>query len=726
MLPAADERLRTTSTTSSASLAPAPSSASASSPSGVSSPNASAGPLGGRDRLPRVALIGNPNTGKTTVFNRLCGTRAKTSNFPGTTTSARIGRATIGSNGAGSNGSNGGLAIGQAQTSIEVVDLPGLYRLSLDTPESNICRSVLQGEGLYRAPDAILVVVDACNLTRNLMLVGELLQFNRPVIVALNMVDLAQKRGLTLDAETIGTEIGCPVIPLVARKGIGFDDLRATLDRLIITGSSAKIPNALPATPDDSAASQEALETWADRVVTKSVGGHSAIGAATDTLTERLDKTFTHPVAGLIVFALVMGALFWTLFALATLPMDLIEAVFAHLGSWVHDVMPDGALRDLVSEGIIGGIAGSVVFLPQICLLFFLISILEDTGYLARAAFVMDRLLCRFGLPGHAFVPLLSAHACALPGIMSARLIPDRRDRLATILVAPLMSCSARLPVYVLLTSMLFVDRPLLAAAAFAALYSLGAIAALLSAFVIRRTLVKGTARPMVLELPSYKMPSFMNAILTAKDQGFAFLKTAGTVIMAICVVMWWLNTYPHSAPPPHVDALRASAAQAEQARDADRAAALTEEADQLEARAAQSNSFAGRIGKTIQPVFAPLGYDWQLTVGVLTSFLAREVFVSTMSVLLGGSSDDVEDLGVIERIRTAARDDGTPLFTPAVSASMLVFFVLAMQCLSTLAVTRVETGSIKWAAVQFAYMSVLAYAGAFVTYQGLRLFGVQ
>lgn len=704
------------------------------------------------ERLPRLALIGNPNTGKTTVFNRLCGTRAKTSNFPGTTTSARIGRTTIGSNGA------------------EVVDLPGLYRLSLDTPESNICRSVLQGEGLYRAPDAILVVVDACNLTRNLMLVGELLQFKRPVIVALNMVDLAQKRGLTLDADTIGAELGCPVIPLVARKGIGFDALRATLDRLITTGltatngtaatavasattatarataaagvtdatgaasttagtnaaAAATTPTALPATLDDSAASQEALEAWADRVVTKSVGGHAAIGDATDTLTERLDKTFTHPVAGLIVFALVMGGLFWTLFALATVPMDLIEAVFALLGSWVQDVMPEGAVRDLISEGIIGGIAGSVVFLPQICLLFFLISILEDTGYLARAAFVMDRLLCRFGLPGHAFVPLLSSHACALPGIMSARLIPDRRDRLATILVAPLMSCSARLPVYVLLTSMLFVDRPLLAAGAFAALYSLGAIAALLSAFVIRRTLVKGTARPMVLELPSYKMPSFTNALLTAKDQGIAFLKTAGTVIMAICVVMWWLNTYPHSAPPPQAETLRASATQAEQAGDADRATALTEEADLLEARAAQSNSFAGMIGRTVQPLFAPLGYDWQLTVGVLTSFLAREVFVSTMSVLLGGASDDVEDLGVIERIRTASRDDGTPLFTSAVSASMLVFFVLAMQCLSTLAVTRVETGSVKWAGVQFAYMSVLAYAGAFVTYQGLRMFGVQ
>lgn len=668
---------------------------------------AAALPLALRDRAPRIALIGNPNTGKTTVFNRLCGTRAKTSNFPGTTTAARIGRANVGA-----------LTNGHA---LEVVDLPGLYRLSLDTPESRICRSVLLGEGLYRAPDAVLVVVDACNLTRNLMLVGELLQFGRPVIVALNMVDLAQRRGLTLDAAKLAHELGCPVVPLVARKGIGLDELRAVLDHLLLS------PTPTPTGSDTGAVAQEAhdaLEAWADRIVTASIGG-SAVGSATDTWTERLDKTFTHPVLGLLVFVLIMGGLFWTLFALATLPMDLIEATFALLGSWVTTVMPEGAVRDLVADGIIGGIAGTVVFVPQICLLFFLISILEDTGYLARAAFVMDRLLCRFGLPGHAFVPLLSAHACALPGIMSTRLIPDRRDRLATILVAPLMSCSARLPVYVLLTSMLFVDRPLQAGLAFAGCYLLGATAALASAFVIRRTLIPGVARPMVLELPTYKVPSLTNALLAAKDQGFAFLKTAGTVIMAICVVMWWLNTYPHSTPSAQVESLRAQAAQT--SITPQQQAALTEAADHLQAREAQANSFAGRLGKTIQPVFAPLGYDWQLTVGVLTSFLAREVFVSTMSVLLGGTpDDDVADRGVIQRIRTAKRDDGRQLFTPAVAASMLVFFVLAMQCLSTLAVTRQETGGVKWAAVQFAYMSTLAYIGALVTYQGLRLFGVQ
>jgi ferrous iron transport protein B len=689
------------------------------------------------DQAPRIALIGNPNTGKTTLFNRLCGARAKTSNFPGTTTAARIGRTVL--------GGQSGRTLDTDTRTVEIVDLPGLYAINLDAPESRVVRSVLLGEGLYRAPDAILVVVDACNLTRNLMLVGELLQFDRPVVVALNMVDLAQRRGLTLDAARLGGHLGCPVVPIVARRGTGIDALREVLDRVMtsdarrepLTSRDARAAATGAATLDRAVADAAApvridppptvdgLEEWADQIVDASVGGSSAIGSATDTVTERLDKAFTHPVLGLLVFAGVMGALFWTLFALARLPMDLIEATFAHLGKFVATVLPEGAIRDLTADGIIGGIAGTVVFLPQICLLFFLISVLEDTGYLARAAFVMDRVLCRFGLPGHAFVPLLSSHACALPGIMSSRLIPDRRDRLATILVAPLMSCSARLPVYVLLTSMLFVDRPLLAGLAFASCYLLGGTMALISAFVIRRTLLKGVARPMVLELPSYKMPSFTNALLAAKDQGFAFLKTAGTIIMAICIVMWWLNTYPHSAPPPEVQALRAQAAAA--APNSDRRATLTDEADRLEARAAQANSFAGRLGKTIQPVFAPLGYDWQLTVGVLTSFVAREVFVSTMSVLLGGTNDpDLKDQGVIQRIRTATRDDGRPLFTPATAASMLVFFVLAMQCLSTLAVTRQETGSIKWAGVQLAYMTSLAYIVAFVTYQGLHLIGVQ
>ncbi len=649
----------------------------------------------------RVALIGNPNTGKTTLFNRLCGARAKTSNFPGTTTSTRVGRAEL-----------------SDARALEVVDLPGLYELELDTPESRIARGVLRGEGLFRRPDAVIVLVDACNLTRNLVLVGQLLAYDEPVVVALNMVDLAQRRGLTVDPATLSRRLGVPVVPMVARKGEGIDALRAALAGALRSPRQMR-PSDLP----QAQRSVEALTEWADGILLEAAGGSHAIGSDIDTFTERLDRGFTHPVLGILAFLGIMGGLFWTLFALAAVPMDLIEATFAHLGDIVTTYLPDGPVRDLLANGIIGGVAGTIVFLPQICLLFFLISLLEDTGYLARAAFVMDRLLHRFGLPGHAFVPLLTSHACALPGIMSTRLIPDRRDRLATILVAPFMSCSARLPVYVLLTSLLFADRPALAGVAFASCYLLGAIAGLLTAWLFGRTVLKGRARPMMLELPSYKVPSFTNALVTAKDQGIAFLKTAGTVIMAICVIMWWLSAYPQVAPSAQVQALRAEAASP--GVPADRVESLTAEAAVLHAKEEQAGSFAGRLGRTAQPVFEPLGFDWQLTVGVLTSFLAREVFVSTMSVLMGGGGEADVDEGVIARIRTMTRDDGSLVFTPATAASALIFFVLAMQCLPTLTVTRKETGTLKYAALQLGYMSSLAYVAALLTHQILRLAGV-
>jgi ferrous iron transport protein B len=420
------------------------------------------------------------------------------------------------------------------------------------------------------------------------------------------------------------------------------------------------------------------------------------------------------------IFMMVMGGLFYVLFSLAAVPMDLIDATFASLSALVRGYLPDGAIRDLLTEGVIGGIAGTVVFLPQICFLFFLISLLEDTGYLARAAFVMDRFLYPFGLPGHAFVPLLTAHACALPGIMATRLIPDRRDRLVTILVAPFMSCSARLPVFVLLTSLLFAGQRGLAAAAFAACFMLGACAAFLSALLFSRTILKGRARPMILELPAYQVPSLRNALLTAREQGLSFLKTAGTVIMAICVVMWWLSAYPKVGAPEPAIALRVQAAAP--GVTPDQAAALSAQADSLESRAQLSGSIAGRIGRFIQPVFAPLGYDWQLTAGVLTSFLAREVFVSTMAVL-SGAGDDQD--GIINGVRTMTRDDGRPVLTRATAASTLVFFVLAMQCLPTLAVTRRESGSLKWAALQLGYMSGVAYVAAFIVYQSLTSMGV-
>ena len=453
------------------------------------------------------------------------------------------------------------------------------------------------------------------------------------------------------------------------------------------------------------------VNKWANEAIASSVGGTLSTG----TLTDRLDAAFTHPILGLMVFAAVMAGLFWTIFTLAAFPMDLVDVIFGHVGNAVGSVLPEGDLRDMVVDGVISGVAGTVVFLPQICLLFFLISLLEDTGYLARAAFVMDRLLRKFGLPGQSFVPFLSAHACAIPAIMAARIVPDRRDRLATILVAPFFSCSARLPVYVLLISVLFIDQPLLAGLAFFGCYILGAAAALFTALIMRRSILKGASRPMMLELPTYKMPSIQTAILTTIDRAWIFLKNAGTVILAIVIVLWWLSAYPKIQTPDSVIELREQAALlAETQQEA--ASQLQIEADSMEYSSQLAGSFAGRLGKTIEPVFRPLGYDWKLTVGVMTSFAAREVFVSTLAVLTVGD-DDVEGEGVIEKIEHAKRDDGTPLFTIPTAASLLVFFVLAMQCLPTIAVTRRETGSWNWALLQLSYMTVLAWVFSLVTF---------
>jgi ferrous iron transport protein B len=647
----------------------------------------------------RVALVGNPNTGKTTIFNRLCGVRAKTANFPGTTAEMRLGRADLGRGGA-----------------IQVIDLPGVYQLRLDTPESRDAMEVLGGAG-KRRPDTVAVLLDAANLSRNLILVGELIALDVPLVVCLNMTDVAARRDVRVDVEALARVLGAPVVPMVASRGIGMTALREALAARLADRDARVRPADAP-TPESSI---EDLTAWADRVISATVTGSGVLGPS-DRLSERLDRIFTHPVSGVLVFLAVMGGLFWTLFALATVPMDLIETTFAGLGSLVRYYLPDGVLRDLLINGVIGGIAGTVVFLPQIMLLFFLISLLEDTGYLARAAFVNDRFFRRFGLPGQAFVPLLTAHACAIPGIMSTRLIPDRRDRLATILVLPFMSCSARLPVYVLLASLLFADWPR-QSLAFASCYILGAAAAFLTAALFGRTILRGRPRPMVLELPTYKWPSLTNAIFTARDQGLAFLKTAGTIIFAICVVMWGLSAYPRVAPPAAAVALRTEAGAP--GVTPEHAATLTAEAEALEAQAEQAGSFAGRVGRFVEPVFQPLGYDWQLTDGLLTSFVAREVFVSTMSVLAGAGSRADVDARVLDRIRTMRRDDGSAVFTPATAASALVFFVLAMQCLATLTVTRKEAGGLKYAAIQLGYMSGLAYVAALVVYQGLRAFGV-
>lgn len=644
-----------------------------------------------------IAFLGNPNVGKTTLFNRLSGSRHKTANFPGTTQEAVVGR------------------LEGPGTPATLIDLPGVYALDLNQSEASVCRAVLAGqlapEGLMpRKPDALVVVLDATNLLRNLTLVAEAVRLRLPTVVVLNQIDAARRRGIHADTERLADILGCPVVAVSARTGEGVEALPAAFDR-------ARVPDR---SPTSDTATRDDLEAWAERT-------YAAIAAANEgesptTLSDRLDRALTHPVLGVATFIAVMTGLFWVIFSLAAYPMDWIDAIFAHLGGLVESSLPEGAVRDLLANGVVAGIGGTVIFLPQICLLFLLISLLESTGYLARAAFVIDRVMRPFGLSGHSFVPLLSSHACALPGIMACRAIPDRRDRLATILVAPFMSCSARIPVYVLLTVILFPDSPAMQATAFTGCYVVGALAGLLSALVARRTFLRGKSRPMALELPAYRLPDVAQALRTTLDRGLVFLKKAGTVILAISIVLWWLNAYPGSDPTPEADALRVRAAQIAPV-DPETAETLESRAEGIDARHAAANSFLGRIGTTVQPVFAPLGYDRQLTIGVLASFAAREVFASTMAVQVAGT-EDFEDEGVKESIATAVRDDGRPVFTMATSWSLLVYYILAMQCLPTLVVTAREAGGWKWAGVQLAWMSGLAYLSALAVYQALRAAG--
>jgi len=630
-----------------------------------------------------VLILGNPNVGKTTLFNRLCGLRSATANFPGSTVEARVGTS------------------GRQGAKRTFTDLPGTYSLNTKDDLSHVCTNALDGVECD-PPDAVLIIADATNLRRNLTLVNEVLHHGVPCVVALSMVDIAQKSGLTFDTKKFGENLGCPVVAVHPRTGDGINKLHEALDHPTASLSSL---------PDTEQYSE--VNDWANDVIASSVGGKLAISGGT--LTDRLDAAFTHPILGLFVFASVMASLFWVIFTLAAFPMDLVDLIFGHVGQFIKNMLPEGAFSDLIVNGVIGGIAGTVVFLPQICLLFFLISLLEDTGYLARAAFVMDRLLRKFGLPGQSFVPFLSAHACAIPAIMSARIVPDRRDRLATILVAPFFSCSARIPVYVLLIGFLFLDRPFLAGLAFFGCYVLGAAAALFTSLLLRRTLLPGVSRPMVLELPTYKLPSLRTAVLNTIDRAWVFLKNAGTVILTIVIVLWWLSSYPTMDPPAESIALREKAALIA-TTDVEKSEELEAKANAIASTAQLAGSFAGQIGKFVEPVFRPLGYDWKLSIGVMTSFAAREVFVSTIAVLSTGN-DAVEDEGIIHKIKNSKRDDGSPLFDVPTSASLLVFFVLAMQCLPTIVVTRRETGSWNWALLQLGYMTVLAWVFSFATY---------
>lgn len=649
-----------------------------------------AGPL-------RVALVGNPNAGKTSLFNRLSGLRAQTANFPGTTVEHRRARITIG------------------PTPIELIDLPGLYSLDATTPDEQVAREALIGEG-RPAPDVMVLVIDATRLERNLFLASQVIEaarrIERPVVVALNQTDIARQHGLAIDARKLADDLGCTVTPISARTGDGLAELTTTIAQALDTPAISEVETACACTRCSGCPVASRYD-WAETISQRSI---RSPGSKLGRRTAQIDRVVAHRWFGLVIFTAVMFATFWLVYSLAAYPMDQIEAGVAAVATGLGAWLPAGDLRSLLTDGVIGGVGAMLVFLPQICILFFTLALLEDTGYLARATLVMDRLMQRVGLPGKAFVPMLSAHACAIPAIMSTRVIDDRRDRLATILVLPLLSCSARVPVYAMVIALMFGNEPLLAAVVFTGAYFLGIIAALVMAWVFRKTILPGRSQPLVIELPDYRRPSLRNALLLTYDRSSVFVKNAGTTILMLTIVLWALATYPKTTLEELPSDQQAAVVALEQSGEEAAAEALL---DQY----ALEYSFAGRMGKAIQPVFEPLGFDWKMSVGVVTSFAAREVIVSTLAVLYGlGEEGEVEQL--TERLAASTHPDGTIVFTTAAAMSLLVFYVLAMQCLPTQVVTKRETGSWKWAALQFGYMTVLAYVAALVTYQTAAAFG--
>ncbi len=653
-----------------------------------------------------LALVGNPNAGKTTLFNALTGLRAKTANFPGTTVERKVGR----------------LHLDHKQ--IVVVDLPGLYSLDSKSPDEKLAADALQGKLDHVAPSAALVVVDATNLERNLFLVSQILELKKiPVVVALNMMDMARRDGIRIDVAKLRAELGCMVVPVSARQGDGLAELKHELNRLAEGAMPESLDHADPACSGCAGCTFQARYEWTEQISTKVM---DASAPQRSVWTDKLDDVLTHPVFGVVVFHVVMLLVFALIFWAAKIPMDLIDHLFSTIGGWVATKIPAGDFQSLLVNGVIGGVGGILVFLPQICILFFALSILEDTGYLSRAAFVMDKLMRKFGLPGKAFVPMLSAHACAIPAIMSTRVIENPRDRLVTILITPLMTCSARIPVYAMVTPLLFPNSPLKAGLIFTGAYAFGVATALVMALIFRGTILPGGSKPLMIELPQYRMPGLRVALLHTFDRAMIFVKQAGTIILAISLILWALSYYPKSAPPAAAVTLSEQAAQLEKAGDAPAAKNLQAEADRLTAQYSLQNSFAGKIGHLMEPFIAPLGYDWQIGIGIFSSFAAREVIVSTLSIVYGVGDDTADNNhhSLYDSLRRAKRSDGTVIFNTATCASLLVFYILAAQCLSTTAVVKRETGGWKWPLFQIAYMTGLAYLAALIVYQTLRHFG--
>jgi ferrous iron transport protein B len=596
-----------------------------------------------------VALVGPPNSGKSTLFNLLTGLRQKVANYPGVTVEQHRGKLQL----------DGG-------RSAEVVDLPGIYSLEPRSEDERVTRDVLTGAmpGAPK-PDAILLVLDATNLARHLALAAPVLSLGIPTLVVLNMADELKKRGGHVDIDEVARKLGTPVALVSAARNLGMEPVQEFLRGELAVPAPVELPvlNTVPA-----------CRAWAANVS----GSYQA--PAPPKWSRRLDALFLHPLWGPLVFLLVVVAVFQSIFTWAPPVMDQVEAAMAASGQWVGSRLPQGIARDLIVEGVWGGVGSVLVFLPQILILFLFIGILEDSGYLARAALIADRTMAKVGLQGKSFIPLLSAYACAVPAIMATRTIENKRDRIATILIAPFMTCSARLPVYILIIAAFIPDWPLLGgflgtqAAALFGLYILGFAAAVLTARALKSSILRSDRTPFVLELPPYRWPTLRSLGLRLLDRSKVFLRRAGTVILAVAIGLWVLAHVPlDNGKAPEI-------------RD----------------------SLAGTVGRAVEPLIEPLGFNWKVGIGLITSLAAREVIVGTLGTIYGIENADEGSVGLREALR---RD-----LSPGGAAALLIFFAFAMQCISTVAVVKRETGGWKWPAVQFAYMTVLAYVCAWAT----------
>ncbi len=602
-----------------------------------------------------VAICGPPNVGKSTFFNRLTGLRQKVANYPGVTVERRIGSLT--------------LPDGQA---VSVVDLPGILGTHPRSEDEQISMDVLKGaSGTLAKPSAVILVLDATNLAAQLRLVPEILELGIPALVALNLEDDLVARGGSVDTVAIATQIGAPVVATSARMGTGLDRVTDFLAGTMSPPPPVKLPvlNNIPA---------ERL--WAANVARQS-GYHAPEPSL---WSRRLDTLFLHWAGGPLIFLAVVLAVFQSIFTLAAPLMDTVEAMISITGGWMGDAIPDSMIRGLLLEGVWGGVGSVVIFLPQILILFLFIGILEDSGYMARAAAIADRSMRAVGLEGRSFIPLLSSYACAIPAVMAARTVENTRDRLATILIAPLTTCSARLPVYALLIAAFIPEHPILGpflglrAAVLLGLYVLGFAAACATAWLLKSTVLKSKPMPFMLQLPPYRLPSIRSLSYRLLDRSKIFLRRAGTVILATTIVLWFLASVPYTnGQPPEI-----------------------------------GDSLAGTIGKAIEPLVEPLGLNWKVGIGLITSLAAREVIVGTLGTIYGMEAD--QDSPALQDALRSELSFGSAI-------ALLVYFAFAMQCMSTVAIVRRETGGWRWPITQFVYMLVLAYSFGFLAY---RFFG--